>query len=191
MWGDIMVIVRIPKRGIRGFTIGAMCVLLSMLPSEIAQGKTVIKFPSFNIGGYCMPPIVEDWQWVVMTIIQEAASEPFEGQIAVAEVIRDRAETKFNCDGTIVSAVLSPSQFSGWNTFDRNRVRVAQLDLGTDTTQLAMRAYNIAFKRRSNYAMGANLYHADWMAEYPDWTKNEKVVRLTQIGHHIFYKEER
>lgn len=169
-----------------------MCVLLLMLPSEIAQGTTVIKYPSFDIGGYCpVPSIVEDWQWVVMTIIQEAANEPFEGMVAVAEVIRDRAETKYNCDGSIISAILTPYQFSGWNTEDRSRIIVAKFDLGDSTVQRAINAYNLAFKGKTNYAHGANLYHADWMPTYPEWTNSPKVTRLVNIGRHIFYREDR
>lgn len=171
--------------------VGVTCLLLLVTPSELASGRTIVKYPSFNIGGYCtVPNIVEDWQWVVMTIIQEAANEPFEGMVAVAEVIRNRAENKYNCDGTIVSAVLTPWQFSGWNTEDRNRIHVAKLDLGDSVVQRALNAYNVAFKRRSNYAMGANLYHADWMEKYPEWTTSPKVTRLTSIGHHIFYKND-
>jgi spore germination cell wall hydrolase CwlJ-like protein len=138
-----------------------------------------------------MPAIVEDWQWVVMTAIQEAALESLKGKIMVCEVIRDRAEKHFNCDGTIVSAVLSPNQFSGWNTNDRSRINAATLDLSNPRVRDTIEAYNIAFKSRSNYAMGANLYHADYMNPYPEWTKSAKVKRLTQEGHHIFYFESR
>lgn len=187
-----MLIVRIPREGVRWLIVGVSFVVLSMLPSELASGKTIIKYPSFEIGGYCtVPTIVEDWQWVVMTIIQEAAGEPFQGKVMVAEVIRDRAENRFNCDGTIISAVLSPYQFSGWNSEDKNRIRVAKLDLADDVVQDAIRAYNMAFKGRTSYARGANLYHADYMSPYPEWTTHPNVQRLTQFGHHIFYFEER
>lgn len=139
-----------------------------------------------------MPAIVEDWQWIIQTIIQEAASESFKGKVMVAEVIRDRTETKYNSDGTIVDTILRAKQFSGWNTEeDRLRVRVAKLDLSEQVVQDALKAYNMAFKGRTTYAMGANLYHADYMNPYPSWTTAENVVRLTQEGHHIFYKETR
>ncbi len=107
----------------------------------------------------------------------------------VSEVIRDRRETKYNSDGTIVGTVLASKQFSGWD--DHNRIRVAKMDLSQDAVQKALLAYKDAFERRTNYAMGANLYHADWMPEYPSWTKAPNVVRLTQEGSHIFYKETR
>lgn len=138
-----------------------------------------------------MPTIVEDWQWVVMTIIQEAALEPFQGKVMVAEVIRDRAESGFNSDGTIVGTVLKPFQFSGWNTEDKGRMTAAKFDLGDQIVSDSIKAYNEAFKKRTNHAMGANLYHADYLNPYPSWTNSPKVQRLTHFGHHIFYFEER
>lgn len=138
-----------------------------------------------------MPPIVEDWQWVVMTIIQEAATESFRGKTMVAEVIRDRAENRYNSDGSIPDTILRPFQFSGWNTEDRTRIRTAKLDLSEQVVGDALKAYNLAFRGRSNYAMGANLYHADYMNPYPEWTNSPNVERLTQEGHHIFYLEHR
>lgn len=162
--------------------------LLSLTPRELGSEIVQLRF-DFDIKGECMPQVVEDWQWVVETILQEASSESFKGMIMVAEVIRDRAETKYNSDGTIIGTVLAPKQFSGWD--DYNRIRVAKMDMSDGTVGLAMKAYEMAFKGRSSYAMGANLYHADTMPVYPDWTKSPNVVRLTQEGHHIFYKETR
>lgn len=138
-----------------------------------------------------MPPIVEDWKWVVLTIAQEASSEPIDGKIAVAEVIRERMENKYNSDGTLVGTVLSPYQFSGWNSGDRNRIRVAQMDMTHPSMVDCIKAYEEAFQKRTNLARGANLYHADWMVPFPEWTKSPKVTRLVSIGRHIFYKEER
>lgn len=186
-----MLIVRLPKKGVRGLVILNTFALLWVQPKVLGSYSN-IQYPSFRVGGECtVPNIVEDWQWIVMTIIQEAASEPLEGQVAVAEVIRDRTENKYNSDGTIVSTILTPYQFSGWNAKDPVRIYVAKLDLTDKVVTSAMKAYNIAFKNRTNYALGANLYHADWMNPYPDWTKSENVMRLTQIGHHIFYMEKR
>jgi hypothetical protein len=111
--------------------------------------------------------------------------------IAVAEVLREREETNFNSDGTAQGTVLSPFQFSGWNTNDPNRLRAAQYALDHPIVVKAITAHRFAFERRSTLAMGANLYHADWMNPYPDWTMSSKVTRLTQIGHHIFYREKR
>lgn len=138
-----------------------------------------------------MPKIIEPWQFVVETIAQEASSEPIEGMIVVAEVIRDRAATKYNSDGTIIGTVLRPSQFSGWNTNDPNRIRVANYEMDHPAIVKAIAAYRAAFEGRTNLARGANLYHADWMEVYPEWTKHPNVQRVGQVGRHILYKETR
>lgn len=138
-----------------------------------------------------MPPLIEPWVLVVLTILQEASSESLEGMTVVAEVIRDRSRNKFNSDGTLVGTVLADRQFSGWNANDSNRIRVAKLDLSSPVVSMAIRAYVNAFEHNTNYAMGANLYHADYMNPYPEWTKSPNVTRLGQVGHHILYKETR
>lgn len=187
-----MVILKVPKKGLQScIRLGIVTLFSSALllaPNKIGS-SVVTNYPEFDIRGRCMPPVIENWQWVVETILQEASNESMKGMTMVAEVIRDRAETKFNSDGTIVGTVLAPKQFSGWD--DWNRIRVAKMDLAQDAVQKALYAYKDAFERRTSFAMGANLYHADWMPEYPEWTKAPNVVRLTQEGHHIFYKETR
>lgn len=187
-----MIVLKIPRRGLKGcIRVGTVILFLDVLlltPKEIGS-SVVTNYPEFRIRGECVPPVIEDWQWTVETILQEASSETFKGMVMIAEVIRDRAETKYNSDGTIIGTVLAPKQFSGWD--DANRIRVAKMDMSDGVVGLAMKAYELAFKGRTNYAMGANLYHADWMPVYPDWTKAPNVVRLTQEGHHIFYKETR
>lgn len=161
---------------------------LGLYPSELNKYTQ----EEFNFkDGTCMPKLVEPWMYVVMTIAQEASSEPFEGMVGVAEVIRERAESKYNSDGSLIDTVLRPLQFSGWNTNDPNRLRVAQYELNHPAITRAITAYKTAFEEKSNYALGANLYHADWMNPYPDWTKSPKVTKLVHIGHTIFYREER
>ena len=138
-----------------------------------------------------MPPLIEPWKLVVVTIVQEAALESLKGKIMVAEVIRDRAESKYNSDGTLIDTILRPKQFSGWNTEERARIRSLNLDITEQAVIDSIKAYEIAFKDRTNYAMGANLYHADYMNPYPQWAYATNVTRLTQEGHHIFYREDR
>ena len=138
-----------------------------------------------------MPLFIEDWKWSVQTIAQEASSEPFEGKVAVAETIRNRTETKFFSDGTIYSTVLWPFQFSGWNTNDPNRIRVAKMDLTHPMLIECIKAHEEAFLKRSKIVGNANLYHAVSMKDYPAWTASLKVTRIKQVGSHIFYHEVR
>lgn len=47
-----------------------------------------------------MTPLVPDDTWAILTIIGEAAGEPYVGQLAVAEVIRNRMRQRYASDGT-------------------------------------------------------------------------------------------
>ena len=136
-----------------------------------------------------MPPIIADWQLVVTTLIQEALLEPLDGKVGVAEVIRDRTATRYQSDGTISGTILKPKQFSGWNGLSLNRAESVRLDLTHPQVIECMKAYEIAFKLKSNRAKGANLYHASWMKVFPSWTKAPNVVEVARLGQHIFYKE--
>lgn len=133
-----------------------------------------------------MPRLIEDWKWAVMTIRQEADSEPFIGKVAVAEVIRNRTASKYNSDGTVIGTILRPLQFSGWNTSDPNRIRIARIDLDDKNTHDALAAWELA-QKGSDYVRGANLYHTK--ALHPEWA--DKVEKITEIGNHIFYIERR
>ena len=61
---------------------------------------------------------------VVRTVIGEAANQGARGQIAVASVIRNRAQSgQFSSDPAKVA--LQPGQFSTWNSIsERARVRL-------------------------------------------------------------------
>lgn len=138
-----------------------------------------------------MPTLVEDWKWVALTVAQESSSEPFEGKVAVAEVIRNRTKTLFFSKGTVGSTILWPYQFSGWNTSDPNRSRVVSYDIGGAVMIDCIHAYTEAFERNSNVVGNANLYHAKTLALYPEWTKSDRVKLVKTVGNHIFYYEER
>lgn len=129
--------------------------------------------------------LIPSWVWAVMTIRQEADNEPFAGKVAVAEVIRNRTKNKYQSDGTIESTVLRAQQFSGWNTNDPNRIRIAGLDIEDPRTIDAINAYKMAFEKNSDTVNGANLYHADYVS--PSWAPRVQII--TRIGKHIFYKE--
>lgn len=138
-----------------------------------------------------MPKLIPDWNWAVLTIVQEASSEPFEGKVAVAEVIRNRMAARYQSDGTIVGTVLKPLQFSGWNTSDPNRIRVAKYEMTDPAVISSIQAFQEAFERNSTVARGATLYHAKTMFPYPPWSKDSRVKEVCRVGNHIFYIEEK
>jgi spore germination cell wall hydrolase CwlJ-like protein len=72
--------------------------------------------------------LVSDESWAVLTLWMECRGEPYEGQMAVAEVIQNRMRRHDSSDGTVAGTVLRPYQFSCWNTDDPQRLRAAGLE---------------------------------------------------------------
>ena len=63
----------------------------------------------------------EAWEIAARTVYGEARGEPFEGQVAVAWVIRNRAERPGWWGRDVGQVCLKPSQFSCWLANDPNR----------------------------------------------------------------------
>ena len=137
----------------------------------------------------CNVSLVPDWQWAVMTILQEARSQTLDGMIGVAEVIRDRTKSKFYSNGTVISTVLWPYQFSGWNTKDPNREICGKMELDNPLVIMAIRAWRIANNNFTSLTGGALFYHASSMNPFPDWATSGEVEKTTQIQDHIFYRK--
>jgi len=119
----------------------------------------------------------------ILTIMGEAASEPLEAQIAVAEVIRNRAALRGQ---TIEQVCLAPRQFSFWN--DRARAARWLRDHGHgDVYQRASRAWYESEETR--LTRGADLYYNP-QACRPLWNFALLIPR-GQFGQHVFYKEKK
>lgn len=105
----------------------------------------------------------------------EARSEPFEGQVAVAEVNirRSRLTGKPVCVET-----FREDQFTWTN---QRNPKVVE---GWAWSQ-AQHAANEAYVFDTDYSHGATHFHADYVS--PRWAK--KLCVTTKIGRHIFYKE--
>lgn len=125
----------------------------------------------------------------IATILGEAASEPYEGKLAVARVIRERMRLHYASDGTIAGTVLAPLQFSMWNTHDRGRIRVCKAlsdhpglaDCKRAWFEVLREAPPPDFERVVHY-------HADYIPK-PSWALNHALVaRVFHIGRHIFYR---
>lgn len=129
--------------------------------------------------------LVPDDAWAVMTIWQEARSEPYMGMLAVAEVIRNRMRAKFFSDGTVAGTVLRDRQFSGWNNRDPNRIPSAGLHHDNPTAERCARAWRDS--EGTNVACGAVSYFNPAIV-VPDWKKDFRLVAT--IGRHEFYVPE-
>lgn len=122
---------------------------------------------------------------LTQNIYWEAASEPFEGKVGVAQVTLNRAASgKFPDD--ICAVVYQKNvfysrvvcQFS-WYCDGTHRVRPIHQPLYHESAEVAKKVLLEGFRLPSlKHAM---YYHADYVN--PGWGKTP----ITKIGHHIFY----
>lgn len=128
--------------------------------------------------------VVSDDIWGAMNIFAEARGEPFMGQVAVGNVVRERMRLRHFSDGTVAGTVWRPSQFSWTRSDDPQRMRVLVADDETDAWQTAQKAWVESATRRS-VPEGTVLYHAHYVT--PGWAKRAQFVK--RIGAHLFYRE--
>jgi spore germination cell wall hydrolase CwlJ-like protein len=108
----------------------------------------------------------------------EARSEPIEGQLAVAEVVLNRAASgRYPSD--LCAVITQKAQFS----FIRHG-RFPHADRGSDAWRKAVAIASIARQKLAGSLPSDVLwYHATYVS--PSWGK--RLTRQTQIGLHIFY----
>ena len=123
---------------------------------------------------------------VTATIVMEAGGEPFEGQVAVAKVIRERMRLGHFSDGSLTGTVLRPMQFSCWNGDNPSRAMICALAPGDERCETAWDAWKES-EKSTILPEGTVLYHADYVK--PKWALSERVKFVKQIGRHLFYKE--
>jgi len=108
----------------------------------------------------------------------EARSEPIEGQLAVAEVVLNRAASgRYPTD--LCAVITQKAQFS----FIR-RGRFPSADRGSEAWKKAVAIASIARQKLAGNLPSSDLwYHATYVS--PKWGK--RLTKQTQIGLHIFY----
>lgn len=126
--------------------------------------------------------LISDDALGIVTVFQEAEGEPYEGKVAVAEVILRRTSKKYMSDGTVVGTVLRRLQFSGMNSESSNRIRSFKIDTDDHVVKDCIRAWSEAVEG-SNYSAGAMHYYNP-KAVSPTWATNAPV--LARIGNHVF-----
>ena len=130
------------------------------------------------VGFVCFVQADYDQTIVAATLIMEAGGEYHEGSLeAVYEVIYNRAIEK---NQSFSEVCLAPKQFSCWNGKDiMSAVEKASQHPRWNE------AMKIAYEDpKTNYTMGADHYHADYVRPY--WA--DSLTRTVKIGLHIFYK---
>jgi len=109
----------------------------------------------------------------------EARGESLEGQLAVAEVVLNRAASG-RYPGTLCEVVRQPWQFS----FVRRGV-IPRADRGSDAWRRAVAVARIARSGARRLLPHNTLwYHANYVA--PSWGR--RLARTGRIGAHIFYR---
>jgi len=120
-------------------------------------------------------------------IYWEAASEPFEGKVAVAQVTLNRVESGRFAD-SVCGVVYQKNiiyekvvcQFS-WFCEGNHKVRAVHTPQWRESEEVAKRVLFEGFRLPS--LREAYYYHADYVN--PGWKK----PRIEKIGRHIFYGE--
>jgi spore germination cell wall hydrolase CwlJ-like protein len=121
----------------------------------------------------------EELNCVAVAIYHEARGEPFPGQLAVAEVIMNRAHSG-RYPTTLCGVVKQPWQFS----FVRAG-RFPAVNTASPAWSYAQSIARIASKRLADALPEDVLwYHADYVA--PVWGR--RLSRVEKIGAHIFYR---
>ena len=129
--------------------------------------------------------VIPDDTWGILCVFAEARGEPYEGQVAVGCVIRNRTSRKFFSNGTVVDTVTKPHQFSWMNTGDAQRSRVLSALLSDPAWKVASRAWYES--EVAHLVDDAVFYHASYVQPY--WAKVQGVEFVKRIGRHLFYAE--
>lgn len=118
-------------------------------------------------------------------IYWEAANEPFEGKVAVAQVTLNRVRSGKFAD-SICGVVYQKTSFNSkivcqfsWYCERNHLVKAVHAPLFKESMEVAKMVYLEGFKLNS--IVDALYYHADYVN--PKWNKH----RITKIGRHIFY----
>lgn len=119
----------------------------------------------------------EDLSVPVQTIILESGGEGFEGMIAVANVIRNRAKAR---NMTYTAVCLQKWQFSCWNGSKARGGAFIRKNRGV--WRDALDAWQVS--ESEDITGGADHYHTK--SVNPSW--NRGMVQTVVIGNHRFYK---
>lgn len=133
--------------------------------------KTLVKKIAFEQSVNCL----------ANNIYYEAATEPYEGKVAVGQVTINRTHD-IDRPRTICGVVYEPFQF----TWTRHKLKEVNEHLYQEAVAIAKR---ILTKKERSAIIGKDVtyYHAVWV--HPEWADEHEIA--AQIGNHIFYRREK
>ena len=172
-----------------------LLVIAGVLLFTLANTAVQAKFDSLKYKiaeGLATPPITmaereRQLDCLTKNIYWEAASEPFEGKVAVAQVTMNRVQSGKFADNvcgvvyqknSIYQKVIC--QFS-WVCESTHMVKPVYAPLYKESQEVAKKVLLENFRLPG--LTDALYYHATYVS--PGWRKE----RVAQIGQHIFYKE--
>ena len=131
--------------------------------------------------------IEQELNCMAMNIYREAAGEPFEGKVAVAQVTMNRVNhAKF--PDTVCNVVYEKNVFMkrvvcqfSWHCSGKTRARPVNSRAYDESFEVAKKVMLEKFELES--VKDAVYFHADTIS--PKW----KYTQVAKIGAHIFYKE--
>lgn len=139
---------------------------------------------------------LSDVQVLACTLYGEARSEPTEGIIAVACVIRNRAHAPRWWGNGYREVCLKASQFSCWSpeggagNHQKLENLVANLNQGVVTDsrykECAWIATGVINDWCRDVTSGADHYHVAGMTPRPSWAQAHSPIK--QVAKHVFYR---
>lgn len=123
----------------------------------------------------------EDMHCLTKNIYHEAGVEPLEGKFAVAQVTLNRLKTR-KWGNNICDVVYAKGQFS-WTLYKKKRFEQPKGPLWEESQMVANKVLKHGVRVPS--LKESTYYHADYVK--PVWSKT--VVKIQQVGQHIFYKK--
>ena len=126
-------------------------------------------------------PLDEEMNCLATAIYFEAKGEPLEGQLAVAEVVQNRAHSG-RYPTSLCAVVKQKAQFS----FVRPGGRFPAIKAGCPYWAKAKAVARISANKLTSTKLSSDVlwYHADYVA--PTW--GQRLSRVEKIGAHIFYR---
>ena len=186
--------ITITNQSVARFSSGLAKVLGLWLVVLLLITVTTMKFDqlrdyrnSLPVGVTSVEDKMRQLECLTKNIYWEAAKEPFEGKVAVAQVTLNRVEAGKWAD-SICGVVYQKNvvyqkvicQFS-WYCEDNHRIKAVYTPLYKECEEVAKRVLFEGFRLPS--LREAYYYHADYVK--PGWNK----PKLEKIGRHIFYGE--
>jgi N-acetylmuramoyl-L-alanine amidase len=126
---------------------------------------------------------VTDLDFVARTVMAEAEGESYEGKVAVAAVIYNRARTPSWWGVTVKDACLTALQFSSWNDDNPRRNKIGEWGMDNPVFRECFRAAVEAFDR--DPSGGSDSFYAHGTVK-PTW--HETWMRSIVVGGHTFVK---